>query len=96
MPNDLENLVEMVYRETGFRPTRAVLELDGIRYGTRMRVIDDEDEDDATGPFAGEEGYAIIEIVGAKKYHNEQARLYFLADDMDCPMPMTVDNLEEI
>ena len=70
---------------------RPVASKAGFIFGQRVRVLEDDEDN---GIFAGDEGWLVIEEVGAAEYHNIRTVLGFLADGLDCANTIASDNLE--
>lgn len=72
---------------------RKVEEYDGLRFGDRGRIVEDNEN---LMIYEGEEGYVILETVGAPEYGNVHTGVYFLVDGSDSPMQVTSDLIEVI
>lgn len=89
----IESKVAELKAKTGFDDLdEAVEEHEGWHYGERVRVVDDVDEE--TGPWAGDEGYVVINKLGAARYGNERVAIHFLADGTDAPEEVSTFYLE--
>jgi hypothetical protein len=70
---------------------RPIEELDGWKFGERVRVLDD---DERNGVYEGDEGVLLISEVGAPEYGNVRKAFHILIDDQDCPMEIDPFNIE--
>lgn len=78
-------------RAKGVETERPVKEHDGWTIGTRVRVLEDDEDN---GLYADTEGIVLPEEVGAVEYQNLHVKLFFLEDGMDAPIDVDPDNLE--
>lgn len=73
---------------------RKVEEHNGRKFGERVEVGDDVD--DAMGPFLGEQGWLIMQTVGAAKYGNERVWTGVLVDGTEMPVEAPLEVLDNI
>lgn len=92
-PESLEDAVRRVLMATSFEPDRPRAVLGEWRYGDRVRAIEDDDEEQF---WSGDEGYIVIEEVGAPEHNNVRTVCYFLVDNTDCPVNFHPDAVEDV
>lgn len=73
-------------------PERKVEEYEGIYFGQKARVLEDDEEN---GVFEGDEGRIIIEKLGAAEYGNLRTAMFIIIDGMG-PVEVEPENLELI
>jgi hypothetical protein len=93
MAETVNDPVVAVREATGYEPDRPVLRHDDWSYGDRVRAIADDEDN---GVFSGDEGYLILEMVGAPEYHNERVSLGLLAEGFSDPVDVDPDNIEPV
>lgn len=75
----------------GEKVERPVERYEGYSFGERVRVVEDDDRD---GLFAGDEGYLVLQEVGAAEYGNVRTDVGILMDGYDSPQSTDIDNIE--
>lgn len=70
---------------------RAVLEHDGWRFGERVRVVEDDEDE---GVCSGDVGFVLLNEVGAAQYRNVRVSVSILPDGMDAASEVDPSNLE--
>ncbi|MGH2897173.1 MAG: hypothetical protein ACRDMZ_00750 [Solirubrobacteraceae bacterium] len=91
----VEEMVAKLQEEAGqeVEVERPVAECGGWHFGERVRVIDDDEE---SGMFAGDEGWLVLETVGAAEHGNERVCFGVLADGFADPVEVQPDNIESV
>jgi hypothetical protein len=85
--DELQKIEELI----GEKIPQPVESYDGWSFGERVRVIEDDDRE---GLCAGDEGYLVLQTVGAAQYGNVRTDVGVLMDGYDSPLSTDLDNLE--
>lgn len=77
----------------GDEVSRPVKDAHGWSFGERVRVIED---DENAGVFENDEGWIVLESVGAAEYGNVRTAFMILLDGSDCPIEIPFDIIEGV
>ena len=72
-------------------PDRKVEELDGYKFGERVRLTEDIEFS-----HEGAEGRLLLETVGGEEYGNLHDAMHFVEDGMDLPMEVEPHQIRRI
>lgn len=86
-----EDELKKVEEILGSKIARPVESYDGWSFGERVRAIEDDERD---GISAGDEGYLVLQEVGAVEYGNVRTDTAILIDGYDDPCSTDLDNIE--
>lgn len=85
--DELQKIEEIL----GEKIPEAVEQYDGWSFGERVRAIEDDDRE---GLYSGDEGYLVLQRVGAAQYGNVRTDVAIVVDGQDVPLSTDLDNIE--
>jgi hypothetical protein len=71
---------------------RAVAEKDGWHFGEKVQIIEDAEQPDTV--YEGDEGFLILETVGAPEFGNERVAAFIVQPGLVDPVEVDLGNVQ--